>query len=96
MAANLAAAGLTVEPHWIGPDDLDGEVFKSAGHSLGNRTEIVFRVAGDILANDGARAGHRPGPTDFERREDIIYETTDGRYVISYAAGYPVGTFEGR
>lgn len=92
MAANLTAAGLTVEPHWIGPDDLDGTVFKSAGHPLGNRTEIVFRVAGDILATDGTRAG----PTDFERREDVVYETTDGRYVISYAAGYPVGRFEAK
>lgn len=94
MAAKLAAAGLTVEPHFIGTDDLDGTAFKSAGHPLGNRTEIVFRVAGDILATDGARAGHRPGPTDFERREDIVYDTTDGRYVISYANGYPVGRFE--
>jgi predicted esterase len=96
MAANLAAAGLIVEPHWIGPEDLDGTVFKSAGHPLGSRTEIVFRVAGDILATDGARAGHRSGPTDFERGEDIAYETTDGRFVISYVTGYPVGRFESR
>lgn len=96
MAANLAAAGLNVEPHWIGPDDLDGVVFKSAGHPLGNRTEIVFRVAGDLLASDGARAVRRTGATDFERREDIVYETTDGRYVISYTDGFPTGRFEPR
>lgn len=96
MAANLAAAGLAVEPHWIGPDDLDGDVFTSAGHRLGDRTEIVFRVAGDLLATEGARAARRPGPSDFERREDIVYETSDGRYVISYAQGFPVGRFERR
>ncbi|MFO1092886.1 MAG: prolyl oligopeptidase family serine peptidase [Planctomycetaceae bacterium] len=94
MAANLQEAGLTVEPHWIGPDDLDGTVFKSAGHPLGNRTEIVFRVAGDLLARDGARVAHRQGPTDFERGNEVVYPTTDGRYVISYATGYPVGRFE--
>jgi hypothetical protein len=96
MAANLGAAGLTVEPHWIGPADIDGVAFKNLGHSLGDRTEFVFRVAGDLLAGDGARAVHRPGPTDFDRREDVVYETSDGRHVISYARGFPIGCFEPR
>ena len=36
----------------------------------------------------------RRGKSDFERRDDVRYRTSGGAFVISYAAGYPVGTFE--
>ncbi|MBI3875572.1 MAG: hypothetical protein HY300_06350, partial [Verrucomicrobia bacterium] len=53
-------------------------------------------VAGKFLRADSPDALERRTPTDFERRDDIRYATSDGAYVISYAAGYPVGRFEPR
>ena len=93
LVANLDAAKLDVESHFIGKEDLDGKVFTSSGHPLGNRTEIVLQVAGEYLKTDGSNAIHRTGPTDFDRREDIEYPTTNGRFVISYSSGIPVATF---
>jgi len=96
MVANMQQAGLDVEPHFLTKDDLDGKVFTSTGHPLGNRTEIVFRVAGKYLATDGTAVIRRHGPTDFERKDEVTYRTTGGQFVISYKRGYPVGRFEPR
>ncbi|MCB9875438.1 MAG: DUF2920 family protein [Planctomycetaceae bacterium] len=94
MVANMRTAGLDVESHFLTKDDLDGTVFTSSGHALGNRTEIVFQVAGKYLAPDNPAALRRNGPSDFDRREDIRYETTNGQFVISYKSGLPIGRFE--
>lgn len=96
MVANMCQAGLSVVPQFVAKDDLDGEVFKSTGHSLGNRTLIVDKAAGTILNPSNLQAGSRTGKSDFELKEDVIYPTTNGRFVISYAQGYPVGRFEPR
>ncbi len=95
LVANMHAAGLDVEPHFITKEDLDGKVFTSSGHALGNRTEIVFRVAGKYLeAGHSETSRQRSGPSDFENRDSTVsYPVTGGKYVISYAAGYPVATF---
>ncbi|MGZ0166369.1 MAG: DUF2920 family protein [Planctomycetales bacterium] len=95
LVANMQAAGLDVEPHFITKDDLDGKVFTSSGHALGNRTEIVFQVAGKYLEAGHAETSRtRSGPSDFERRDSqVTYPVTGGNYVISYEAGYPVGWF---
>lgn len=93
LVDNMRAAELDVEPHFVGMKDLDGKVFTSSGHALGNRTEIVMQVAGDYLKPDGKKAIRRNGKTDFELREEIQYPTTNGRFVISYATGTPVGTY---
>lgn len=91
MAANFAAAKLEVTPRFVGLADLDGKVFTSSGHPLGNRTEIPFAVAGEAL-EPGTRRGH---PSDFELcDEKVRYPVTGGEFVISYEAGYPVGRFE--
>lgn len=95
MVANMQAAGLPVAPHFITKADLDGKTFIRAGHSLGNRTEIVFKVAGEYLAADGEKALVRRGPTDFDCRDELVrYRTPNGQFVISYAAGFPIGRFE--
>lgn len=87
MVANFETAGLDITPHFVGPDDLDGRVFKATGHSLGNRTEIPFAVAGTAL-----KSARRPTATDFERRdEQVRYPVTGGVFVISYKNGFPVG-----
>ncbi len=87
-------AGLDVEAKWVAKADLDGKVFTTAGHSLGNRTQIVLTVAGKFLAVDGSDARRRAGLCDFDLREAVRYRTTNGHFVIDYSAGYPVGRFE--
>ena len=94
MVANMEAAKLTVEPWFITSADLDGKIFSSTGHSLGNRTLIVFKVADQYVLPDSPKATVRTGASDFERREDIVYPTANGKFVISYAEWYPVGRFE--
>ncbi len=94
MVANMKAASLDVEPHFISQEDLDGSVFTSSGHGLGNRTEIVFRVAGKYLSTESPGAIRRNGPSDFTRRDEVTYPTGNGRFVISYANGFPIGRFE--
>lgn len=94
MVDLMRAAKLDVEPYWVTKELLDGKIFLSTGHSLGDRTQIVFKVAGGLLASDGTTGRRRSGLTDFDRREAIRYRTTHGTYVIDYAAGYPVSRFE--
>ena len=94
MVDLMREAKLDVEPKWVTKEILDGKVFTSAGHSLGNRTQIVLTVAGKFLTADGPDARRRTGPSDFDRREALHYGTTNGQFVIDYAAGYPVSRFE--
>ena len=91
LVTNFQTARLDVEPHFITKDDLDGKAFTSSGHALGNRTEIVFRVAGRYLSTSSPDLLRRDGPTDFDRRETIAYPTPGGAFRISYEHGYPVG-----
>ena len=94
MVANMQRAGIDIVPVWVTKDLVDGKVFTSTGHSLGNRTLIPLHTAGKWLRPDGPDALERKTPTDFERRDEIRYITSDGAYVISYAQGFPVGRFE--
>ncbi|MGB0580386.1 MAG: DUF2920 family protein [Limisphaerales bacterium] len=87
MVANFQSAGLNVKPHFIGNQDVDGKVFKSSGHSLGNRTEIAIRY--------GAGPFKRDYQSDFDLKDEKVrYAVTGGEFVISYRNGYPVGRFE--
>ena len=88
-AANMQASGLDFTFVPVTKDKLDGKVFTSSEHALGNRTLIVDNVAGETL-----KTLHRAGLTDFERKQDIRYATTNGTWIISYAKGYPEGRFE--
>ena len=95
MVANMQAAALDVEPHFITDADVDGKVFTSNRHSLGDRTLRVFQFADRYLMPDSPDALVNDGPTDFECKDDMVrYETPNGTYVISYESGYPVGRFE--
>lgn len=90
MIENLAAAKLNVRAHFVGKDDLDGKIFTSSAHALGNRTEIPFAAAGEVL-----RAARRGYPSDFELRDEKVrFPATNGTFVISYKDGYPIGRFE--
>lgn len=91
----LRKAKLDVEPHFIDKARVDGRVFTSSGHALGDRTEIVLQVAGGYLAEAGKQALRRRGKTDFELGDERVrYRTPDGEFVVSYRAGYPVGRFD--
>ncbi len=95
LVDNMKSAGLDVEPHFITKEHVDGKIFTTTGHALGNRTLIVQHVADKYLLPDGKEALRRTGPTDFDRRDQTVrYPTKNGAWVISYEAGYPVGRFE--
>jgi dienelactone hydrolase len=96
MVANIQRAGIDVVPVWVTKEMVDGKIFASTGHSLGNRSLIPGHVAGRWLRADSNEAIERKTPTDFERRDEVRYATTDGAFVISYAAGFPIGRFEPR
>ncbi len=95
MVTNMQTAKLDAEAHFLTKAHLDGKVFTSIGHALGNRTLIVFKVAGKYILPDSKQALIRKTPTDFERRDGKVrYPTANGEFVISYQDGYPVGRFE--
>ncbi len=97
MAENMQAAGIDVEPHYITSDKVDGKVFTTTGHALGDRTRIVAQVADKYLLPDSPDAAVRTASSDFKLRDtDVRYNTPVGAYVISYESGYPVGRFERR
>lgn len=95
MVAAMQAAGLDVTPRYISKGDLDGEAFTSSGHALGNRTKIAVSIASQWLATNERPALIRPTRTDFDLRDERVrYATPNGVWIISYAAGFPVGRFE--
>ncbi len=93
MADWMQRRGLLVEPHWIKKSDLDGKVFTSSGHALGDRTQIVLRVGGTYLAPEMGKGLERSGPSDFERRATLCYRTSNGAFEIDYSNGFPIGRF---
>lgn len=92
--AGMNASGLDFRYVPVTRELLDGTVFTSSGHPLGNRTLIVERVAGKGLRPGTADSWRREGPTDFDRREEIRYRTANGTWVVDYRDGKPVGRFE--
>ncbi len=94
MVGWMRRAKLDVEPHFISKDRVDGKIFTSTGHGLGNRTEIVLQVPSRSLSLDAKPSPIvRIGPSDFERAETIRYRTTNGAFEIDYSQGFPVGRF---
>lgn len=95
MVEAMKRADCDVVPWFLTQADVDGKIFTGSGHGLGNRTEIVFKVAGPQLQLDGPEALVRAGPSDFDRKDERVrYKTTNGTFVISYRDGYPVSRFE--
>ncbi len=94
LIANAQAAGLQVVPVIVDPARVDGTVFTTTGHALGDRTAIVLQVGGAGLDPQHAGRFVRRGPTDFERRDEAVrYRTSRGEWVVSYRAGWPEGRF---
>lgn len=87
MVSNFKAADLAVNPHFVRKEEIDGKIFTSSGHALGNRTEIAIRFASGAFS--------RNYPSDFELRDEKVrYPVTGGEFVISYRNGYPIGHLE--
>ncbi|MBL9128219.1 MAG: hypothetical protein JNL97_11250 [Verrucomicrobiales bacterium] len=93
-ATNMLRSGLDFLHVPVTRDALDGEVFTSSAHALGDRTRIVERVAGRFLNPASPECARLEGPTDFERKEAIRYATSHGTWVVDYRRGFPVGYFE--
>lgn len=95
MVDNMAEAKLAIEPHFITKTDVDGKVFTTSGHALGNRTLIVLQTAGRYLRPDSPDLLVHEGPSDFDLcDEKVRYATPGGEWIISYREGFPVGRFE--
>ncbi len=93
FATNVRTAGLNLEEHWVDAPDIDGTVFTSTGHALGNRTEIVSQIAGKYLDPNSDQAITRSTPTDFDLREELTFECTGGSFLVSYKSGFPISRF---
>lgn len=97
MAINMQNARLAVSPHFISDADVDGKVFTGTGHSLGDRTVFILKIADPFLKPDSPDLAVRAGATDFELRDTSVrYPTANGTWVISYENGYPVGEFRAK
>ncbi len=94
MFENMKAAGLDVDAKFVTKADLDKVVFKSTGHSLGDRTKMMVQFGSDYMLPGRKTYRLRKSPSDFELKKDVIYPTTDGRFVVSYAGGVPTIRFE--
>ena len=95
MVQNMVQVGLDVESYFLTPDMIDGAIFQTTGHALGDRTKIVFHVADRYLLPTSPDRLRRPGKTDFEMRDELVrYDTPGGRFVISYGDGAPHVRFE--
>lgn len=94
LIANAQAAGLQVVPVIVDEARVDGRIFTTTGHALGDRTAIVLQVGGPGLDPQHAERFVRRGPTDFERRDEAVrYRTSRGEWVVSYREGWPEGRF---
>lgn len=93
VVANMKAAGLDVDAHFIEKKDIDGKIIINTRHSVGNRTKLLIKFA-DKYFSEKSGEMKKNGKVDFElKNEKIKYETSNGHYLISYKNGYPVGKF---
>jgi len=90
---NMKATGFSVYPLILEDKHLDGKIYASTGHSLGNRTLIVQDVADAALNPSSNSRAIRRGPSDFERKETLSFKTSNGFWDIDYSNGYPIGKF---
>lgn len=93
VADAMRTAGLDVEPHFIRQEDVDGTLIKNCAHSIGDRTVLLQRFAGDYFLPGNSKMRRLEQPCDFERKGEIVYPTSDGVHVISFAHGVPTLRF---
>ena len=86
---NMIAAGFKPDGHFLTEWFVDGEAVLDTVHSVGNRNKVTERFADAYLLEDGKFAAELPGPNDFERREKVVYKTTNGCFEVDYTQGPP-------
>ncbi|MCH9652709.1 MAG: DUF2920 family protein [Planctomycetes bacterium] len=96
MYENMKGAGLDVDAKFVTKADLDNVIFRSIGHGLGDRTKMMVKFGSDYMLPGREKYRLRKSPTDFVLKQDVIYPTSDGRYVVSYASGMPTVRFEAK
>ncbi|QDU79765.1 Prolyl oligopeptidase family protein [Polystyrenella longa] len=94
MVTNMKQAELNIEEFFVKESDVDGKIFKSTGHSLGDRSAMMLLYGRKYLLPESDDYFERESQTDFELQQDIVYPTSDGQYVISYPEGVPSIRFE--
>jgi len=86
---NCASCGFDVHAHYITENDIDGELIKNAGHSIGDRTKILIHYADKFL-----KLRRQSVRCDFDCYNHILrFPVTGGEYLIDYTNGVPVGNF---
>ena len=90
--ANMIAAGISVDGHFLTPLDVDGEAVTTTGHPVGNRDRVVMKHADEYLLPGGRLAKRSAQENDFQRAGSFEYPTANGKYVIDFA-GYPTIEF---
>jgi dienelactone hydrolase len=98
MVALMQAGGLKVKPIFVDQARIDGKIYTSTGHSLGDRTRIVLEQAGVVsdqsTLSDVLLPLRNQEHTDFDHKDVIRYRTSSGAFLIDYSQGFPVGRFE--
>lgn len=96
MTDAMKSAGFAVDEYFIGAADVDGGVITDTGHTVGDRTRMVFRFADCYLKPDSPDLRRIEGPPDFLRCGEVRLPTPCGAYVIDHGApDGPTGRFEG-
>jgi hypothetical protein len=95
MLEAYKTAGIDHDAHIIDTARIDGDPYKNTGHSIGDRTRILIDVADTYLDPHAPTCARRKGPTDFERKDDVVqYPGQDGTYIVSYTDGHPTLTYQ--
>jgi hypothetical protein len=92
-ARNMVIAGFRPDLHFLTDWFVDGEAVTTTGHPVGNRHLVVQRFADDYLLPDRKFAIQVTSPNDFERKGQVVYPVTGGKYIIDYSQGPPSISF---
>ncbi len=90
---DMVDAGFHPDGHFFTPWHVDGIAVKSTEHPVGDRQKVVEKFADVYMLEDGKFALQVPGPTDFERGEEVVFPTDNGRYIVDFS-GAPTVRFE--
>jgi len=91
---NMVKSGFHTDGHFLTKWFIDNQAVKATKHSLGDREKIVIRFADSYMKEDGEMSLETPGASDLELAQDIVFPTSQGRFVVNYSSGPPSIRFE--